>query len=424
MPEERVAGTRDGRRGRRTARLQTRHRHRARFLPRGSRRGRPRRRSRVRASPGIVLDGRVLSRACFRRDRAGARAVRRRGRVRPRVAPGEVPERGHRRTGVEARPGGSRGGRVRGFVFESRRRQSRSVEQAPPLTRVDLDALAATIRRFRSADAAMFGCRRGAYAHSAAGALAHALDGYRAVLASCPAATADSTSSDPTEHETPPRSSTVVVVVVVRGHPRDRGGGTRRGSQRTRGFEPGGGAGFVGVVSASCVLAVGGVAFCVARYLQTRRDRSVRGPWRKMDDAGGDLGRPPRVPPSGSGPGGRAPFAFSARRFYRHLQAGSVGDLPLVEDLDRASGVSTESEGNDRVGTPPLRMGNVVDLPSPRTNRRSNSISEPATRPPPRLRPTIWSSGVSPGASASRSPGTRRGTPPRTTACGAWGSSG
>ena len=254
--------------------------------------------------------------------------------------------------------------------------------KTPPLTRVDLDALAATIRHFRSADAAMFGCRRGAYAHSAAGALAHALDGYRAVLASCPAAMADSTSSDPTEHVDSPEivhpsssSSYVVIPVTEAGA---RGGGVKgRG-----GFEPGGGAGFVGVVSASCVLAVGGVAFCVARYLQTRRDRSVRGPWRKMDAAGSDLGRPPRVPPpSGLGPGGRAPFAFSARRFYRHLQAGSVGDLPLVEDLDRASGVSTESEGNDRVDTPPLRMGNVVDLPSPRTNRRSNSISEPATRP-------------------------------------------
>ena len=252
--------------------------------------------------------------------------------------------------------------------------------KTPPLTRVDLDALAATIRHFRSADAAMFGCRRGAYAHSAAGALAHALDGYRAVLASCPAATADSTGSDPTEIVHPeivhPSSSSYVVIPVTEAAARGEG---VKGSQR--GFEPGGGAGFVGVVSASCVLGVGGVAFCVARYLQTRRDRSVRGPWRKMDAAGGDLGRPPRVPPSGPGPGGRAPFAFSARRFYRHLQAGSVGDLPLVEDLDRASGVSTESEGNDRVDTPPLRMGNVVDLPSPRTNRRSNSISEPATRP-------------------------------------------
>ena len=28
-------------------------------------------------------------------------------------------------------------------------------------------------------------------------------------------------------------------------------------------------------------------------------------------------------------------------------------------------------------------MGNVVNLPSPRYDRRSNSISEPATRPPP-----------------------------------------
>ena len=268
--------------------------------------------------------------------------------------------------------------------------------QSPPLTRVDLDALAATIRRFRSADAAMFGCRRGAYAHSAAGRLADALDGYRAVLASCPTATADAfvptsfdptsfdpTNFDPTEphpeivHPSSSSSSSYVVIPVTEA----AGGGV--GSRRV-GFEPGGGAGFVGVVSASCVLAAGGVAFCVARYLQTRRDRSVRGPWRKMDAASGDLGRPPRVPPSGPGPGGRAaPFAFSARRFYRHLQAGSVGDLPLVEDLDRASGVSTESEGNDRVGTPPSAMGNVVNLPSPRYDRRSNSISEPATRPPP-----------------------------------------
>ena len=62
-----------------------------------------------------------------------------------------------------------------------------------------------------------------------------------------------------------------------------------------------------------------------------------------------------------------------------------MGDLPLVEDLDRPSGVSTEGSegGNDRVGTPQPSMGNVVDLPSPRTKRRSNSISEPVTRPAP-----------------------------------------
>ena len=126
VPERRVASARDGRRGRRPARRQTRDRHRARFLPRGSRRGRPRVRWRVRASPGVVLHGRVLPRRCFRQDRAGARAVRARGRVRPRVAPGEVSGRGHRWTGVEARPGGCRGGRVRGFV-RWRRRQRRSV---------------------------------------------------------------------------------------------------------------------------------------------------------------------------------------------------------------------------------------------------------------------------------------------------------
>jgi hypothetical protein len=51
-----------------------------------------------------------------------------------------------------------------------------------------------------------------------------------------------------------------------------------------------------------------------------------------------------------------------------------------VEDLDRHSGFSSESEGGDRFLDTP---GNVVDVPSPRHNRRSNSISMPATRPPP-----------------------------------------
>ena len=297
--------------------------------------------------------------------------------------------------------------------------------KTPPLTRVDLDALAATIRHFRSADAAMFGCRRGAYAHSAAGALAHALDGYRAVLASCPAATADSTDLRPDQidqlpeivHPSSSSSSWVIPVTEAAA----RGGGVKgRG-----GFEPGGGAGFVGVVSASCVLAVGGVAFCVARYLQTRRDRSVRGPWRKMDDAGDDLGRPPRVPPSGSR--SRRPRSVRVLR-----QDGSTGTFRRVAwATSRSSRTWTarpEFPPNPRAtiasARPRWRWATSWTCRARGTTDAATPSPSPPRGRPPRLRPTIWSSGVSPGASASRSPGTRRGTPPRTTACGAWGSSG
>jgi hypothetical protein len=79
----------------------------------------------------------------------------------------------------------------------------------------------------------------------------------------------------------------------------------------------------------------------------------------------------------------------SARRFYRHLEAGSAGDLPLVEDLDRVStmpgsrspalgGSPRNSEYSDspRPSTPPSTPYASLFF-APTTRRRSHSISEP-----------------------------------------------
>ena len=252
------------------------------------------------------------------------------------------------------------------------------------LVRVDLDALTATIDHFRSADAAMFGCRRGNTGDSAAGRLADALDAYRTALASCPSASATKTFTRVSITGSPP-GSVVTPYVVLPAREFEPDGRGRRGT-----FDPDG-AGFVGVISAACVLTFG--VFCFGAFYLFKRRSDVRGPWRKMGTNGGlggtHTGRPPRVPSSSSGasPRGTPAPGFSARRFYRHLQAGSAGDLPLVEDLDRHSGFSSESEGGDRFLDTPGGIGavsgNVVDVPSPRHNRRSNSISMPATRPPP-----------------------------------------
>ena len=253
------------------------------------------------------------------------------------------------------------------------------------LVRVDIEALTATIDHFRSADAAMFGCRRGNTGDSAAGRLADALDAYRTALASCPSASATKTFTRVSITGSPPGSVVTPYVVLPAREFEPNGRGRRRGA-----FDPDG-AGFVGVISAACVLTFG--VFCFGAYYLFKRRSDVRGPWRKMGTngtlGGAHTGRPPRVPSSSSGasPRGTPAPGFSARRFYRHLQAGSAGDLPLVEDLDRHSGFSSESEGGDRFLDTPAGIGavsgNVVDVPSPRHNRRSNSISMPATRPPP-----------------------------------------
>ena len=70
----------------------------------------------------------------------------------------------------------------------------------------------------------------------------------------------------------------------------------------------------------------------------------------------------------------------SARRFYRHLEAGSAGDLPLVEDLDRAAS-ATQSGGprseSPRPSTPPSTPY-ASQFFAPTSRRRSHSISVPA----------------------------------------------
>ena len=83
--------------------------------------------------------------------------------------------------------------------------------------------------------------------------------------------------------------------------------------------------------------------------------------------------------------------AGSARRFYRHLEAGSAGDLPLVEDLDRAASLpgarSPAASGSPRSESPrpstPPSTPYASQFFAPASRRRSHSISvPPAVRTP------------------------------------------
>ena len=86
--------------------------------------------------------------------------------------------------------------------------------------------------------------------------------------------------------------------------------------------------------------------------------------------------------------------AGSARRFYRHLEAGSAGDLPLVEDLDRVAPLPgarwpavSGSPGASRPSTPPSTPHASSAFFAPASRRRSHSVSEPPVtmaRLPPR----------------------------------------
>ena len=87
--------------------------------------------------------------------------------------------------------------------------------------------------------------------------------------------------------------------------------------------------------------------------------------------------------------------AGSARRFYRHLEAGSAGDLPLVEDLDRAASLpgarSPVASGSPRSESPrpstPPSTPYASQFFAPASRRRSHSISVPPavrTSLPPR----------------------------------------
>ena len=428
VPERRVAGARDGRRGRRPARRQTRDRHRARFLPRGSRRGRPRVRWRVRASR-VVLHERVPTPSLFstgsrRSSRSAGSGTRTAARGSGRgTRTGAPPD--WRRGSTRWQPRWTRA-RVR-LVAPTSKALSRR-----PLTRVDLDALAATIRRFRSADAAMFGCRRGAYAHSAAGGLADALDGYRAVLASCPTATADAfvpTSFDPTNFDPTggltPRSSTRRRR-RRRGHPRDRSGG--RGES--------------GVDAWGSSRAAAPVSSGLCRRRASSPSAGSRFASRGTSKPGAidpSAGRGERLDPtttSGVHPERRPEFLefleFPAALRSRSPPGSSTGTF-------RRGASATSRSSRTWTACPEFPPNPRATIASARPRRRwatswtcrargTTDAATPSPSPPrgrpPRVCVTIWSSGVSRGASASRSPGTRRGTPPRTTACGARASSG
>ena len=82
----------------------------------------------------------------------------------------------------------------------------------------------------------------------------------------------------------------------------------------------------------------------------------------------------------GSGIGGG--IAGSARRFYRHLEAGSANDLPLVEDLDKVPNLNRDSgRGGESTDNLPYLANTVDGGAQAMVRKRSNSISEPA-RPP------------------------------------------
>ena len=145
----------------------------------------------------------------------------------------------------------------------------------------------------------------------------------------------------------------------------------------------GGGAPSPGVVAVAAALGVASAAGALACFERRRRN--------KRSAPAASARRPPSSSSDGGMGGGRrrasddesdrarlvgADALGSARRFYRHLEAGSAGDLPLVEDLDKRE-KETASARADVVAP----LGAFFQ---PAERRRSHSISGPATsaRPP------------------------------------------
>lgn len=148
--------------------------------------------------------------------------------------------------------------------------------------------------------------------------------------------------------------------------------------------------GFVGGAGVFCLVA------CVGLTLASRKNkrvtfstrRSTRCATNANDNSDNDTDRDSNdVSDRGGLLAGGA--AGSARRFYRHLEAGSAADLPLVEDLDLVPSLPGARSPSGR-----LSPGASFESPSPRptenqnpyaslffaptnTRRRSHSISEP-----------------------------------------------
>ena len=256
--------------------------------------------------------------------------------------------------------------------------------------RADGARLRSIAEHFRRAESALLGCRGGRRAYSAAGRLADTLEGFRDVLEAGGCLYDESPAGNAVE---PSQENAVEPSQAAR---RAREADSESESVSVDADESvsvdadesvsvdADSNGASSGLSAWGAMGVGALAGAVVVAVAWAVNRACGG------GGGGARKKPTRIRARSEGDGGGGGAsgslaAGSARRFYRHLEAGSAGDLPLVEDLDRGS-----DRGSDR-GASPRPSSTLAGLVpgaslffKPATRKRSHSISEPAaaTRPP------------------------------------------
>ena len=272
--------------------------------------------------------------------------------------------------------------------------------------RADGARLRSIAEHFRRAESALLGCRGGRRAYSAAGRLADTLEGFRDVLEAggclydeSPAGNAVEPSQEnavePSQaarraREADSESESVSVdadesvsVDADESVSVDADESVSVDADESVSVDADSNGASSGL-SAWGAMGVGALAGAVVVAVAWAVNRACGG------GGGGARKKPTRIRARSEGDGGGGGAsgslaAGSARRFYRHLEAGSAGDLPLVEDLDRGS-----DRGSDR-GASPRPSSTLAGLVpgaslffKPATRKRSHSISEPAaaTRPP------------------------------------------
>ena len=250
--------------------------------------------------------------------------------------------------------------------------------------RADGARLRSIAEHFRRAESALLGCRGGRRAYSAAGRLADTLEGFRDVLEAGGCLYDESPAGNAVE---PSQENAVEPSQAAR---RAREADSESESVSVDADEnesvsvDADSNGASSGLSAWGAMGVGALAGAVVVAVAWAVNRACGG------GGGGARKKPTRIrwAMKTARRRGGAPWSLaagSARRFYRHLEAGSAGDLPLVEDLDRGS-----DRGSDR-GASPRPSSTLAGLVpgaslffKPATRKRSHSISEPAaaTRPP------------------------------------------
>ena len=262
----------------------------------------------------------------------------------------------------------------------------------PPLRAAELFAAAA---HFRGLAAATEGCRFGRRVEYApARRLAEALEAYATSADAC-----DGKKPETEKNRVEKTSASLVAAPASLEDVADLAasdGGSESSSSfgRRRAAVP------PGVVAVAAALGVASAAGALACFERRRRN--------KRSALAASARRPPSSSSDGGNGGGRrrasddesdrarlvgSDALGSARRFYRHLEAGSAGDLPLVEDLDKRE-KETASARADVVAP----LGAFFQ---PAERRRSHSISGPATSArPPLARPR---STKAPGSSSGGS---------------------